>query len=147
MEDVKLDEVKITRGKLLKRGGAATALLAGGALLTAEPAFASKVQTDCYKNVINSGDQEPACGACNYQTTCGDGTCGCIIQTNGCCFCHQGSSCSGLIPCTKNSQCPKGYKCAASCCFDAGFGTLCHPPCGTAAAATVLGKGPVSIRR
>lgn len=137
------EKTTLTRGKLLKRAGAGAALIAGGSVFTAESAFAdvtpdAKTQTACYKAAVQNDDG--ACGICNGQVICGDGSCGCIIQTNGCCFCHQGSSCSQLPPCTTNRQCPKGWKCAASCCFDAGFGTLCHPPCGSAAAPRVAGQ-------
>lgn len=111
---------RVSRRRLLKRAGIGVAAVGAGSMITAAPAAAQHGghgDVDC----IGAG----GCGECDLQTVCGS-NCGCVITVDGCCFCHEGSSCASLSPCHTDAQCPAGWRCAYSCCG----GTLCLPPCG-----------------
>lgn len=99
-------------------------------------------------HIDNHGDFVPPIPVdpCFGQETCQDNFgCGTVPPVDGCeLFCHQGSSCSSLDPCTSTSDCPEGWACANSCCGV----LLCLPPCGTealAAATADAAGGPMSI--
>lgn len=108
----------LTRREVIRRGAA------GGALLWAAPAV-TRLGGTAFAETPAPGCTE--CAMCP-QPVCGAG-CGCVINVdNQDCFCHQGTPCGQLQPCTATSDCPDGWVCAKSCCGDA---TLCLPPCGT----------------
>lgn len=74
-----------------------------------------------------------------------DLNCGCIPKTGrGKGMCHECVLCSGLIACTKSSQCRerlgRAWKCATSCC-----GTFCHPVCGKGFGQCGAGSGKTSL--
>jgi hypothetical protein len=127
-----VSEGKVTRGKLLKRAGAGAAALGAGSMLTAATAQGRTYNRFC---------ADCACGVCGGQVGCQNPfhpnlTGSCIPTTEGCCFCHQGSSCQTLFDlngnCESSGDCPHGWACAASCCEDT-YGLLCHPPVGVPA--------------
>ncbi len=120
----------LTRREMLKRsalvGAVAWTTPIVGSFNT--PAFAQVTSPPCECSAPNN--------AC-VQTNCGT-NCGCIPTVQGECFCHQGTDCDVMQACTVQTDCDNlpGWKCAHSCCDVVhGFGTLCHPPCGTFAGA------------
>ena len=121
----------ISRGRLLKRAGV------GAAALWAAPVLTSGAQAGHGGRHTCGRGQQCAGDPCFNQTACRpfDPSCSCIQRTAGpnvdfVCFCHQGSFCGDLPPCTRQADCPAGWECAASCCsYDPGD-LFCHPPCG-----------------
>ena len=126
-----IDE-RVSRRRLLKRAGVGVAAVGAGSMLTAGPAFAAGACHDC------------ACGPCDGQVPCQPthhASGWCVPTTEGCCFCHEGSSCACLDDCTTSGDCPPGWACALSCCG----GFLCLPPAGTQAiCAGAVAGGPMS---
>lgn len=117
-------ESRVSRRSLLKRAGVGAALVGGGALVTSPIASAQPTLAGLCAE-LSAGNDGPACGPCDYQVNCGDG-CGCVVGTDGCCFCHQGQSCTGAKACKHNSDCPPGWKCAFTCCPQ---GPICVQGC------------------
>jgi hypothetical protein len=123
------EERKVSRRDVLKRIGAGALVAWTAPIVTSigARAFASRP--------ARKACEDKTCGPdpCFDQSVCASpqSGCTCLATTDGPCYCHQGSSCDALTPCTNRHECPPGWACAASCCE----GTLCVPPCGTFVAA------------
>ena len=114
---------RLSRRTVIKRAGVAGAVVWTAPLLSSvtNPAHAAGSAVPCPQGC----DPNNPCGG--GQPVCGP-SCGCVPEEgSGDCFCHQGSSCGAITPCTATSQCPDGFICANSCC---GF-AACLPPCGS----------------
>jgi hypothetical protein len=119
----------VSRRSLLKGAAVGGAAVWGIPAIMTGTAFAGKANKDCTAAAVGGADT--ACGVCSGQVDCGNG-CTCIIDVNGCCFCHQPQSCN-LQPCRRKADCPRGWDCAWSCC-----GTpLCIPPCNVLSASAI----------
>lgn len=121
-------DTRVSRRTLLKRASVGVAALGAGSLLTAQAASAKTGVGDPKCARLSWAHDDPACGACEYQRHCGS-NCGCVVGTDGCCFCHQSISCSGATSCETDHHCPPGWKCAHTCCGEGE--PICVPPCGT----------------
>jgi hypothetical protein len=121
---------RIGRRRALAEIAALGAIAWSAPLIVSKPSYAAERRRSnaCVAAAIES--DQPACGVCQSQIPCGFGSkCGCVVTTNGCCFCHQHAVCDDLQRCKRTDQCPPGYACAYTCCFEMGFGTVCVPPC------------------
>src|SRR2546429_5776171 len=109
-------ETKMSRRKLLRNAGIAGAVAWTAPVLTSlgAPAFAS-VQGRHNKSCAAFVLQDPtnhACGICNPNSVgCeNNGSCFCIVNIKGCCFCTMGTSCASLIACPNGqTDCPRGF--------------------------------------
>ena len=119
---------RMTRRDLLRSIGIAGAVAWAAPVLMSVPAGASTQRNLC-KGVPGGpcGDYE-VCGSCGtYGAYCfpkvnKDGT----ISTTT--ICGTGDVCGNLQACRVPSDCPKGYKCASTCC-----GLVCNQVCKTRA--------------
>ena len=150
-----LGETAVTRRKLIKRAGI------GAAAVMASPVIASSAQAESARKQV-CGKGCPCAGDCCFnQTPCkpASSACTCIQRLAGptgpCpgtpndprarrCFCHQGSFCRDLSPCTRGADCPPGWACACSCCSYTPDDLFCHPPCGTQAGVAGARHGRMS---
>src|SRR4051794_24104226 len=137
-----LAERSVSRRSMLK-GAAVGGAAAWGAplILTGTADAASKAAKKCAAIASAGGDSDSACGVCAGQVPCGD-ACGCVIDVNGCCFCHQFVDCGSATACRRKKDCPRGWTCAFTCCG----GTICVPPCSALAKLPAGYKGATSGR-
>lgn len=115
----------ISRRRMLKRIGAASAIAWSAPILTSfrTPAFAQVYCTEC------AGD------FCFGQTICGDQPplgcpCAQIVGSEPSCFCYHDDFCVNRTPCPGGqTDCPPGQTCVHTCC-DAAIGSpVCWDPC------------------
>jgi hypothetical protein len=121
---------RVSRRRLLKRAGIGAAAVGAGSMLTATTASAVAHGSGV---CVGLG----SCGPC-LGNFC-DANCTCLINTEGCCFCHNSISCSHFWACDSSSDCPPGWQCAETCCG----GPHCVPHCG-AFVGNALAGGPTS---
>ena len=91
---------RVSRRRLLKRAGVGAAVLGAGSMLTASSAAAQDGDPHC----VGAG----GCGPCDPARRHVARRCGCIITTHGCCFCHQGISCSDRGAVSRRRRLPGG---------------------------------------
>jgi hypothetical protein len=118
-----------SRRTLLKGAGLGVASAWAVPGVFSATAEAAVNNTICLRRAV--AEDRAACGVCSTLPPCDPGgNCFCFVTTKDCCFCVAPRACSAAEPCTKDRQCPPGFKCVHSCCDNAGFGPLCGMPCG-----------------
>jgi hypothetical protein len=136
------EETTLTRSKVLKRAAVGAAAVWSVPFLTstasasvgrtsAGPGACSKAGPGGEPKAVPSCDS--LCGAPSCGTKNGKG-CFCfpgaaVGHTSGCCVCNGNISCSNSPACSRNSDCPSGWKCTFNCC-QTFPNSSCVPPCG-----------------
>ena len=131
----------IGRRTLIKRAAIGMAAVwAAPALLSESPANAATGGGGkCLQTALAAGATHACitCPACENQ--CGTfpgGNCCCFLDFHGCCFCGRNQTCTDIV-CTKNTDCPPGYRCAYTCCDPA---LQCVQLCGSVHGAPATGR-------